>query len=68
MKCYCGAKMILAGTGKYPYACAAADRYPMAMVYIGCENGHTCWTSEGMVSRCDYVIGKMMEAGEAITK
>ena len=42
--CWCGAPMIAAGFGKYPYPCAAQKKHPDAMVYIGCEAGHTSWT------------------------
>ena len=42
--CWCGAPMIAAGVGKYPYPCKAQDKHPDAMVYIGCEAGHTSWT------------------------
>jgi hypothetical protein len=44
--CWCGANMKPAGRGAYPYNCIARDEYPDAMVYIGCEAGHTSWTYE----------------------
>lgn len=47
MKCYCGSEMKEAGKGKYPYNCIAKDKYPDAMVYVGCEAGHTCWNHDG---------------------
>jgi len=43
IRCFCGADMIPAGIGKYPYDCIAKDKYPRAMVYKGCNAGHTCW-------------------------
>jgi hypothetical protein len=42
--CYCGARMVPAGIGQYPYDCIAKDKHPLDMVYIGCEAGHTGWT------------------------
>ena len=42
--CWCGAPMIAAGIGKYPYPCAAQKKHPDAMKYIGCEAGQTSWT------------------------
>jgi hypothetical protein len=44
--CHCGAKMIKAGYGKYPYDCTKARKHPNAMVYMGCEQGHTGWEAD----------------------
>lgn len=41
--CFCGAEMVPAGYGKYPYDCPAAEKWPGAMIYIGCKAGHQCW-------------------------
>jgi hypothetical protein len=46
MKCFCGADMIPAGYGAYPYNCRAKELRPDDMVYVGCKNGHTCWATE----------------------
>ena len=51
--CHCGANMLPAGIGAYPYDCAAKDKHPLHMVYIGCEVGHTCW-SHADVGFTDY--------------
>jgi len=41
--CWCGSPMIPKGRGLYPYDCRLKDRHPNAMIYEGCEAGHTCW-------------------------
>ena len=43
-RCFCGARMTPTGFGIYPYHCEIRDRKPHAMVFMGCEAGHTCWS------------------------
>jgi len=58
--CWCGASLIPAGIGKYPYPCKAQDKHPGDMVFIGCVSGHTGWdhftiqeSAEALVNRIE---------------
>lgn len=68
--CFCGARMIPAGVGQYPYECIAKDKYPTHMVYIGCEAGHTGWThaaveiTQGPATRAEPTAEIKQNGGE----
>lgn len=43
----CAEPLLEVGRGKYPYNCPAKDKFPDAMIFDGCPNGHdTGWCHE----------------------